>query len=597
MKNNKGFTLVELLVAVAILGIIAIIALPQITNLTNKNKDTKYETYQKTIISAGKLYVDAYSEDMFGNNTSGCYDISYSELKSKNLVKNTNINNTKCDGGSTNKTFVRVYKTNDNYLYKASIYCVDKNNNVIYEDNSAGIYGVCDGTTTDTKAPTITINTVSDDWSTGKGEVAKITISDDYGLLENTKIKYAWTTTPDSVSESEYKTHNFKNNRKTETFVSLDVEVPQNKTGLYYLVVYPLDVRDANGNFQSTKEKKEVKLDNTSPTIPTTGSIGTVSGSNKNANIQNAATGSEDNHSGLKEYRYMITTTSDKPAKTNEKFTTSLAFTRSCGTSYYAWGVAVDNVGNISEVKSLGNTKDGADNYSSYSSCSNTCGSGTKTRTNTCALVTTGLSASCSSTTSCCDEVTYSDGDSCSASCGGGTKNQLAYSKKNPSMRCASKDKASGGSSCNTNGCCSKTEFSHCDNYGACSVSSCGGGTKKRTCYKKSSYTGEICSNYSDSAACNTDPCEPKIKCEWDSNTGVFKVESGPQGHWYWYNVVGYKSGTRTTESVSNYKTGYGTIKAADGSKWWLERASYVPLQGKTIGTNGYVSNQCNLSK
>ena len=77
----------------------------------------------------------------------------------------------------------------------------------------------------------------------------------------------------------------------------------------------------------------------------------------------------------------------------------------------------------------------------------------------------------------------------------------------------------------------------------------------------------------------------------------MFKVESGPQGHWYWYNVVGYKSGTRTSESVSNYGTGYGTIKAADGSKWWLERTSYVPLKGKTIGTNGYVSNQCNLSK
>ena len=89
--NNQGFTLVELLVAIAILGIISIIALPQISNLQTKNTNIKYETYQKALLSGGKLYVDAYSADMFGNNASGCYDIPYDDLKAKGLVKRREI--------------------------------------------------------------------------------------------------------------------------------------------------------------------------------------------------------------------------------------------------------------------------------------------------------------------------------------------------------------------------------------------------------------------------------------------------------------------------------------------------------------------------
>ena len=46
------------------------------------------------------------------------------------------------------------------------------------------------------------------------------------------------------------------------------------------------------------------------------------------------------------------------PTNKND-FTTNTTFIRSCGTSYYAWVVAVDNVGNISDIVSLGSTSDG----------------------------------------------------------------------------------------------------------------------------------------------------------------------------------------------------------------------------------------------
>ena len=43
----------------------------------------------------------------------------------------------------------------------------------------------------------------------------------------------------------------------------------------------------------------------------------------------------------------------------------------------------------------LGETEDGENIYSEWSECSKTCGGGTKTRTNGCALITENLSESC----------------------------------------------------------------------------------------------------------------------------------------------------------------------------------------------------------
>ena len=140
LQNRKGFTLIELLVAIVILGIIVVMSIPQISNLIDSNSDRKFEVYEETIRTSGKLYTDSYNQDMFGNNTSGCYDIEYSKMVDKKLIKDVNINNATCDGGSQKKTFVRVYKSGDIYRYKVSILCTDKNNRstVLYSNTIDG---------------------------------------------------------------------------------------------------------------------------------------------------------------------------------------------------------------------------------------------------------------------------------------------------------------------------------------------------------------------------------------------------------------------------------------------------------------------------
>ena len=62
--NKKGFTIVELLVTVALLAIISIISVISITSFINKNKENNYEILKNTILEASKEYV---TDNRYGN--------------------------------------------------------------------------------------------------------------------------------------------------------------------------------------------------------------------------------------------------------------------------------------------------------------------------------------------------------------------------------------------------------------------------------------------------------------------------------------------------------------------------------------------------
>ncbi|BAI80778.1 general secretion pathway protein G [Deferribacter desulfuricans SSM1] len=56
MKNNEGFSLIELMVVIVILGILATVLLPKIINRPDEARVTKAKSDIKTIESALKLY-------------------------------------------------------------------------------------------------------------------------------------------------------------------------------------------------------------------------------------------------------------------------------------------------------------------------------------------------------------------------------------------------------------------------------------------------------------------------------------------------------------------------------------------------------------
>ena len=137
--SKKGFTLVELLVTIVILGIITGISIPVIRNIQTMQNNKQFETYKSSLTAGAKLYNDSYSIDLFGKRRSGCEIISYNELKKRNLVKDIKMKNVKCDTSA-----IVVTKYLDNFYYNPSLVCIS-GTTVVYPKNGSSTSAYCPG--------------------------------------------------------------------------------------------------------------------------------------------------------------------------------------------------------------------------------------------------------------------------------------------------------------------------------------------------------------------------------------------------------------------------------------------------------------------
>ena len=123
--NDKGFTLTELIVTMALVTLISMISYPAITNLQRSSKQQIYESYEKVLVNGAKLYVDKYDRDLFVRNKKAeqCVSITYDDLIRENLIKEIKNKNETVD---SNSTFVNARKKDYNVTYEVSIQMKNK---------------------------------------------------------------------------------------------------------------------------------------------------------------------------------------------------------------------------------------------------------------------------------------------------------------------------------------------------------------------------------------------------------------------------------------------------------------------------------------
>lgn len=100
---KKGFTLVELLGVIVILGLIAMIAIPTINTALNNSRDKAYNEQINTIEDAARSYMSKNSLKL-PNQTEGkkcCLKVS--TLQNEGLLTASDIKNPKYKSGSTDE--------------------------------------------------------------------------------------------------------------------------------------------------------------------------------------------------------------------------------------------------------------------------------------------------------------------------------------------------------------------------------------------------------------------------------------------------------------------------------------------------------------
>lgn len=143
--NNKGFTLVELLATIVILGLLSIITIVSVTKYYEKSKENAVSAFEKNIVTSLESYVSIYGSRLFcsscgieSRTVQKCYysgselkcedtilnksGILFQELYDKNITGDDLINpstKVKCDTGN-----ISIYRDSD-YVY---CFIIDENN-------------------------------------------------------------------------------------------------------------------------------------------------------------------------------------------------------------------------------------------------------------------------------------------------------------------------------------------------------------------------------------------------------------------------------------------------------------------------------------
>lgn len=120
-NNKKGFTLIELIAVIVIIGILILVGIPSVQFLINKSKNENIEASRDTLEMAAKSYA-VENKKILPKSIGQIKEISIKDLRDSNYLKEDikNANNESC----MKYSYVRIFKYDkDKYKYITYLYC------------------------------------------------------------------------------------------------------------------------------------------------------------------------------------------------------------------------------------------------------------------------------------------------------------------------------------------------------------------------------------------------------------------------------------------------------------------------------------------
>ncbi len=116
MKDNKGFTLVEIIAVIAIIGILALIIIPGIDSIIKSSNDDVYEL-QLGVIKDGLKHYAAANVLTMPSNEDETFTITLGDVKKAGYL-DVDIRNPKTEECFNNDIVLKITMKNKKYVYE-----------------------------------------------------------------------------------------------------------------------------------------------------------------------------------------------------------------------------------------------------------------------------------------------------------------------------------------------------------------------------------------------------------------------------------------------------------------------------------------------